>query len=452
MSEVPPSICPKYCRPLPKQAANDEINKIFRTALHTAVSSEKSKKHATRDQYVDAVAYKFYQLLGAGALEARIEVIASNLPPQFIAHTPRKNTVLKCVDRVDFRSYAHTAVMSGVIALTGKDPAIKYYVGTDKLGHFVQQGYDYWIIYKAIEARDKGLGELFAAAWGYWSEGEKLSDEWFQNYLVSRNLPAHENRVKSLKKTIDNFLKKSEIVEILSPTPEGVKVVTPLRKLAHFIGTHQFGILGGGSTGIISYADIAANDAGLRFYLDLAKDPDSLAQNFDIKDYVSCVWDEEILKSKYLPVIERRIDEALGKKRKSLFVYGMGAQYDAFANQLGLSIPVLYYSAQNYEIRWRLGMSVPLTSQNSALSKNTDAFTSLDLSVRLSGLHYAHLSTTVGATSQIFSDAASDGVRPSFQIGYEVMLFGWASFQVGYIFHAWDRSSSIGIGTLLLWR
>ena len=52
----------------------------------------------------------------------------------------------------------------------------------------------------------------------------------------------------------------------------------------------EAGILGLGRTGVFSYGDIAANQAGLRFYEELAKTP---AMTFDISKYVTDKWNEQ---------------------------------------------------------------------------------------------------------------------------------------------------------------
>lgn len=76
-----------------------------------------------------------------------------------------------------------------------------------------------------------------------------------------------------------------------------------------------------------------------------------------------------------------------------------------------------------------------------------------DLSIRrVIGLQYLYLSAIVGITPSIFSSTPSDAIHPSFEAGYEVMLLGWTSFQLGYRFNIHDRSSAAGISMLSMWR
>lgn len=452
MSEIAPNICPDYCRKLPELAANDLVNDVFRKTLRTSISEEKSRCFASRDEYIKAVAENFYLKLGTGSVLTTIEEIAEGFPEQYAVHTARCETALKYVRRVEGRSYAHTAVLSALIALDGKDVSGRYYVGTDKLGHLVQQGHDYWVIYKIVEACQKGLGELYAQAWGLWTEGEVISEAAISEYLHARNMPSGKKRAAELKKEIVAFIEDSETIEWMGMTPEFAKDIMPLRKLAHLIGTHQLGILGLSSTGIVSYADAAANMAGLRFFLDLEKDPEYLAEHFDIADYVTAEWDEEILKSNYSPAIEQKIKEALKGTRDSYFVYGIGLGFDFSGDRLSLSMPVFYDPFANFEYRVRVGAAAPLTLETGELRGETQIFSAIDFGLRLSGLHYAWISASAGATSQVFSDKALDGARLHLGGGYEIMLLGNTSFYIGGGIDALNGNPSIDAGMVLLRR
>ena len=63
----------------------------------------------------------------------------------------------------------------------------------------------------------------------------------------------------------------------------------------------ETGIFGLGATGVFSNADLAANRAGLQFYKDLEKNPDSF--KFKIKDYLTSQWNEQVNPSFYDPQV-----------------------------------------------------------------------------------------------------------------------------------------------------
>lgn len=453
MSEVAPNIA-GFARRLPKAAANDMVNEVFRRALSRARDEARLKPHATRDEYAGAVIESFYVQLGAGAIESVIERITKNFPDRYLGVIPRDETALRFLDRVDYRSYSHPAVISPLVGINVRDSSEVSYMGTDKFAHFIQQGYDYLVIYSAIEAVRPGLGTLFAQAWGAWSEGEEVSEAAIEKYLKERRLPSDAEDVKYLKRKIDEFLTESEMIEFMSPTPEFAKPITPLRKLAHFIGTHQFGILGLSSNGIISYADLDANDAGLKFFLDLKNDPDSVVQNFDIKNYASANWDEDVRKSRFVPPATERLAEAGRGERESFFVKGLGFDLEAPRNIFSLSFPFIYYPTPggDIELRVRAGISTAISGTEGEHRGKDRVYSESDACARISGLSFACVSAAAGLTSKIASDRPSDGVIPSFGVNYEVMLLGWTSFRLGWKFEPRDRSSSAGIGALMMWR
>ncbi len=177
MSEIAPSVEPKFPRVVPKEPANVPINDIFRKGIREAISQAQSKKELSKEKFAEAVVENFMGLLGSDAVVAKIEVIAKELPDRYVAATPRSKTTFKYVTRADYRSFSHPAVLSPVLAFETNDPQTLCYVGTDKLGHMAQQGYDYWTIYKIIERKEPGLGELYAHAWGLWTEGEDIGEK-----------------------------------------------------------------------------------------------------------------------------------------------------------------------------------------------------------------------------------------------------------------------------------
>lgn len=444
MSESAPVRLPKFPRAVPRDVANSVLNEIFREAIGSSISAAGKQGRKSRDEYLQAVADDFLNRLGKGTIVAEIERIAGELSDRYVAAVPREKTTLKYVTRADYRSFSHTAVLSPALALEVKDSPTPCYIGTDKLGHMVQQGYDYWIIYKNVEARKTGLGELFANAWGLWSEGTEIGDEQIRSYLAAKNLPADDSEVERIRREIRLFLTESKEVEMLSPTPVGVKGNSFLKKLAHILGTHEKGILGTLSTGIFSYADIEANEAGFKFYLDLERDPEYLAKNFDIKDYATCEWDEEVLRPELSPLIEQRIDEAVSGRRKSFFARGLGINYDIPDNVLALSTPLFFFSSGDLELRLRAGGAMPLSSDTDTLYAGSQLFSAFDFLFRLSGLHYAYLTTSAGVS-------AKRDFRSTLGAGYEVFLLGKTSLQIGWQFDNIRQDSSANLGVLILW-
>ncbi len=448
MSEVEPNHLPQFVRLLPEATANDRINEIFRRAIQEAIEEETENEFANEEEYGAEIAKDVYEILGSGAIVSTVQDFIENLPDRYIAHTPVYETALREVDRVDYQSFGHSAVVSPLIMLTDHD-SNRIYVGTDKLAHFVQQGYDYHFIYSAVEEYAPGLGELYALSWGLWSEGIEITDEYVENYLESRGLGTDEETIESTRNDIIAFIEDSDTALFLSPTPEMVRNSYFLCWLADLLGTHKFGVLGSALTGIISHSDIVVNEAGLRFYFDLAADPEGMAQNFDITDYVTPQWDEEILQSEFSPVVQERIEEAEGNGIKWPFVYGFGADISGPPWMLSVSIPVFYRAWRDMEWRLRLGGSMPFTVDESVLARQSRGFVSLDMDMRITGLHFAYVTSTFAFTEAIASDEPMEGFHPIIEMGWEIMFWGWTSFRLGFMFDMNDYTTSFTTG--LLW-
>jgi len=451
MSEVDPNVPPLFPRRLPEAVSNDRVNEFFREAIREAIEEERENEFASEEEFGEAVAKDFYDILGSGAIVTTIQEEIADLPSRYVADTSVHDTALQYVDRVDYQSHAHPAILSPLIALMGPDGG-PYYVGTDKLAHLVQQGYDYWFIYKNVEKFAPGMGELYASAWGLWSEGIELTDEYVGNYLTSHGLPFGAETVSRIRGEVTSFMEDSELIWYLNPTPDFVEGWVVTRWMADQLGTHQFGVLGDALTGIISYSDIVVNEAGLRFYFDLIEDPEGMARNFDIADYVTPEWDEEILPSTFSPLIQERIEEAEGNGIKWPFVYGFGLDLSVPPWMLSLSFPVLYYEWRDIEWRARLGGSIPLTIDESALARESRGFVSLDMDMRITGLHFAYLTSTFAFTEAIASNDPMDGFHPIIEMGWEIMFWGWTSLRMGFMFDINDYVTSFTIGILRICR
>jgi hypothetical protein len=71
------------------------------------------------------------------------------------------------------------------------------------------------------------------------------------------------------------------------------------------------GMLGEGSTGVMSNADLEANRQGGKFYADIAKaDADKAEYKSNICKYINDNYSEEINKNRYTPKVEAKIPKA----------------------------------------------------------------------------------------------------------------------------------------------
>ena len=127
-------------------------------------------------------------------------------------------------------------------------------IGTDKLAHLFQEGWEYY----RISVLD-GKGDALAIRFGEWQEG----------------LEARENYAKDEA----YFLK-------------------------HPTGRYGYGMYGRCISGVISHADLAANQAGLQLYKDLA------AGRFKtIRDYVTKDFCEGANPNDYTPAMKQLVEK-----------------------------------------------------------------------------------------------------------------------------------------------
>ena len=133
-------------------------------------------------------------------------------------------------------------------------------IGLDKIGHFLEQGWWYH------QAEQKGLLLNYEERWafGQFMEG-------------------------------DDALPESERPRYQDIYAEFCWVCT-LRG--------GFGFFGARSTGVISFADIQANESGYQFFRDLARDPGGY--KFEASALPVHLWNEETSPSKYMPGLKAR--------------------------------------------------------------------------------------------------------------------------------------------------
>ncbi len=136
----------------------------------------------------------------------------------------------------------------------------RYFIGIDKIGHLFQQGYWYY------DATVKGLltDDHTRFQFGQFMEGDpQLAQDEHKKY----------------KKVFGEYC-----------------------GICTFLG--GFGYFGATSTGVISFADMAANESGFHFYKNLSENP--LGYYFDFSDFDVATWNEEINPNGYIPELKIR--------------------------------------------------------------------------------------------------------------------------------------------------
>lgn len=167
-------------------------------------------------------------------------------------------------------------------------------VGTDKIGHFFQQGYEYFRLGQKIRARVEGMDleekkNLLA----------RLSNRVFENLPTlpfifegeeGRELPEFELSsgyytdliASAYRGEFGNWLEGFEH----SLSDEDIKWIKSLDFIPWF---YSEGIYGRATTGVLSRADLQANRQGYYFYRDLWTNPSDTP---NICDYVGELWNE----------------------------------------------------------------------------------------------------------------------------------------------------------------
>jgi hypothetical protein len=123
-------------------------------------------------------------------------------------------------------------------------------IGSDKLGHFFQQGRDYFHISMVL-----GKGDAHAEAFGAWLEGKASADPAIQAWIDDMDRQGWPG----------------------------------FDRLAYNFSFWQ-GVYGLSTTGVYAPADLAANSAGMAFYKNVHADPNT---RFRIADYLGDSWNEE---------------------------------------------------------------------------------------------------------------------------------------------------------------
>ena len=137
-------------------------------------------------------------------------------------------------------------------------------IGTDKLGHFFEEGLGYFDI--ATNWNDD-----YAIAWGYWTEGllaPNLTAETF-SWLKHGRIPYFNfaGTIVRDRKNVDYWAQATDVLPVTGALLDKY----------------------GGS----SPSDLAANEKGLQFYKALFSGDTDKAQKFNICDWVDSKWDQK---------------------------------------------------------------------------------------------------------------------------------------------------------------
>jgi hypothetical protein len=246
----------------------DDVTSRLDAHVNSVLASARSIPDGT-----DRVA-RVYDRLGQGSPYSAIEQWADDLPRNFQNRVPISGT--------RFRSTFSPLLLLGdspVASRGGSGPLNSWAakgdrtlgtllnigglcIGSDKLGHFFQQGRDYFHI-----SRTLGLGERYAVGFGEWLEGIMPSDpdvrRWIEE-MDSRRWPGFD-------------------------------------RLALNISFWQ-GVFGLSTTGVYSRADLAANRAGMQFYVQVHASPDV---RFSAAAWVTGQWNERANPSCFGPSMAR---------------------------------------------------------------------------------------------------------------------------------------------------
>lgn len=137
----------------------------------------------------------------------------------------------------------------------------------------------------------------------------------------------------------------------------------PLTEALYFGAEREIGVLGGYTTGVISFADLSANFSGMRFWNHLLNEnPDAIGQQnlepyigcnngrwtlmhpVTLKNYVDRTWDEAFNCNRYSSIglarnVQSNIEQLSRKLNKTLSCQTHEAQLAAFESKYGTTAP-----------------------------------------------------------------------------------------------------------------
>jgi hypothetical protein len=217
---------------------------------------DKGRKAAKDPKDAETILKTVFEEIGVNPFgnvgESTIEVWANKLPPTKAIPPDKSKT--KYQDTTFFLWKWPRPPLCPVLKVNN------ILIGTDKLGHFMQQGY-----------------------------------QCFREKFDEHSLYKFDAAVKGLKAVRGN-----------SPLPEDFSA----RAYGWAMETGGFGLL---TTGVYSKGDQAANLSGRQFYKDLAADPANY--KFDIRNYVNPLWNEESNPSLYAAEVGKTVWDVLLRGR-----------------------------------------------------------------------------------------------------------------------------------------
>ena len=277
---------PQHCFPTggtPLQDSASRINAWVR------VARARSRRDAIH--MVNAV----YQELASGGSVSEVERRLGALPSTHVNHVDYgssrySGTLMWPVDPLT-RSVLWAAgkiFVAPVINLCGTC------VGTDKVGHFFQQGYEYFRLYRSVEARIQAMPEDEQRAFYRRIVGPPIHLPDLFLDIEMDDEPFGLGRFEVTPAAIVEFAASAFVMQF-GQWLEGFNNTLTAEDV-RWINTHSFipfyyhqGVYGASTTGVLSRADFQANRMGFQFYQDLWHNPSSTP---NICDYVGSLWNE----------------------------------------------------------------------------------------------------------------------------------------------------------------
>lgn len=218
-----------------------------------------------------------YQQLGVGSPFTRIEQFCDALPETHQNRKKISETRFEGPQDPQGSNYLVNAWSKGDKALGALLNIGGVCIGSDKLGHFFQQGREYFRI-----SVTHGKGDLVAEDYGRWLEGldpeHRESAEWIAG-LSERGWPGWD-KLSSGNSLLDWLGARLGMLDVSK------------------------GVFGLATTGVFSRGDLAANRGGLDFYKAVHA---GAAVTFKIREIVSGNWNERINPSCFGPVMARLV-------------------------------------------------------------------------------------------------------------------------------------------------
>ncbi|MDH3974187.1 MAG: DUF4157 domain-containing protein [Deltaproteobacteria bacterium] len=277
---------PQHCFPTDGTPLQDSASTINSWIGAARVRSRRDGIHM-----VNAV----YQELASGGSISAVERRLGSLPSTHVNHIDYSRsryagTLMWPVDPFTRSALwaAGKIFVAPVINLCGTC------VGTDKVGHFFQQGYEYYRLYRSVEARIQAMPEDEQRAFYRRIAGPPIPLPDLPIDFEREEEPFGLGRFEVTPAAIVE-LAASAFVMQFGRWLEGFNN-TLTTEDERWIHGHSFipfyyheGVYGASTTGVLSRADLQANRRGFQFYQDLWHNPGSPP---DICDYVGGLWNE----------------------------------------------------------------------------------------------------------------------------------------------------------------